>query len=119
MEEQGPEQQRPDSGTPRVIGRPWLPGQSGNPRGRPRKGKTLMDVLAKEVGRRKVDIVQGLVKRAISGDPKAFAEIRNTLYGMPHAKLEVISQLDSAWLGLLQEIAALSPTATDTQVVDG
>ena len=32
-----------------MSGRPWQPGQSGNPNGRPRKGKTLSECLEKLV----------------------------------------------------------------------
>ena len=33
------------------MSNPWKPGQSGNPKGRPPKGRVLTDVLAKEINK--------------------------------------------------------------------
>ena len=39
-------QGEPETTPRRVIGRPWLPGQTGNPNGRPLKGMTLAERVA-------------------------------------------------------------------------
>ena len=71
----------------------FKPGQSGNPKGRPKKAATLPDVLSKELRtrvpivnngeRRKVSMLEAIVKqhlnKAASGDSKAAAIVFNHL----------------------------------------
>lgn len=96
---------------------PWQPGQSGNPHGRPTK-KTLIDALQDEVDREMWAIVKGQVKRAIKGDPRSFAEIRNTLYGVPKQTLEVQNPDDpqAALLAIVAQQLGILPPAN---VIEG
>jgi len=71
----------------------FKPGQSGNPKGRPKKAATLPDVLSKELRtrvpivnngkRKKVSMLEAIVKqhlnKAASGDSKAAAIVFNHL----------------------------------------
>ena len=51
-------------------GRPWKPGESGNPKGRP-KGSGLTGELRKAIADHATDIVAALVERALAGDVSA------------------------------------------------
>ena len=73
----------------------WKPGQSGNPNGRPPKGKTItgavIEILEKESteypGRSYKEIfAEALVRSAISGNPAAMRLLMNYTDGMPVQK---------------------------------
>jgi hypothetical protein len=79
------------------MGRPgaWKPGQSGNPNGRPRKGKCLSDALQKRLKKKREDgrtsnqaIVDRLVTAAEEGDLRAIEGIFNRLEGTPTQSIE-------------------------------
>jgi hypothetical protein len=55
------------------IGRPFQPGQSGNPGGRPKRGTTFTDIIRALPDEEKEAVVQQMLKLAKQGnvDPKA------------------------------------------------
>ena len=78
----------------------WKPGQSGNPKGRAKKGKTLTDVLRVEVGKmRELDdgqrvstrvlLAQKLIELSLEGDAYAMKYLYDRLDGKP---LETIDE---------------------------
>ena len=60
----------------KVIGRPWKPGESGNPNGRPKKGEAWADVANELLNSKEIDITMkladGKVKRLSLGSDKSF-----------------------------------------------
>ncbi len=88
------------TGTRRVIGRPFEPGQSGNPAGRPRKGESAQDKLRKQTDRRADKIIDGVLSQAERGNVRAFVSIWDRVYGVPKQSL-VIERADdplTQWL---------------------
>ncbi|MBN2531886.1 MAG: hypothetical protein JXB88_03285 [Spirochaetales bacterium] len=72
----------------------WKPGQSGNPKGRPRKNKTLTEILAKhgkkrdvKDGEKNISRKEALAKKlwalALSGDIAAIRYIYDRIDGKP------------------------------------
>jgi hypothetical protein len=64
----------------------WKPGQSGNPKGRPKKGESLTDALREVLGEDgKVKIAQKLISLATSKKPNiaALKYIYDRIDGMP------------------------------------
>jgi hypothetical protein len=76
----------------RVIGRPWLPGQSGNPSGRPPKGHTLADKLRAKLD--ELSKLKGGSDGRTVGDDVIDAAIKLALSGEPHAVRAVELILD-------------------------
>tara|TARA_R110000822_G_scaffold307176_1_gene433998 strand:+ start:12354 stop:12794 length:441 start_codon:yes stop_codon:yes gene_type:complete len=60
----------PKTTKPRGLGKPWKPGQSGNPGGRP-PGTGLSGELRRAIADRAPAIVQSLIKQAEGGDVQA------------------------------------------------
>lgn len=91
--------------------KPWKPGQSGNPGGRP-KSKPLTDELLRfleqEAPKGKGQtwaslIAEALVKKARRGDVRAITELANRIEGKPRQAVELSGNgLD----GLAERIAA-------------
>ncbi len=50
--------------------KPWKPGQSGNPKGRP-KGETRVAKLREAIANELPEIIAGMVEQAKQGDPSA------------------------------------------------
>jgi len=72
----------------------WKPGQSGNPKGRAKKGKTLTDILEKHLRKRrelpagekhaaKELLAKELIDRALDGDTAALKYIFDRIDGKP------------------------------------
>jgi hypothetical protein len=82
------------SGRPENL-KPWKPGQSGNPGGRPRTRpltEELAQLLESEApnsdGKSWANvIVEALLKKARKGDVRAFAVLANRIEGRPHQSL--------------------------------
>lgn len=72
--------------------KPWKPGQSGNPGGRPRKNPLtdelvhLLEQTAPNAQGKSwaLVIAEALLKRARSGDVRAFTVLANRIEGKPH-----------------------------------
>lgn len=85
----------------KIIGRPFQPGQSGNPGGRPKRGwnwSALFEEAAEEqlttkdgkiTDKAKKFIAKKIVRMAVDGDIAAIKEIVNRMDGMPQQKLTV------------------------------
>jgi hypothetical protein len=56
---------------PRPRGRPWRKGQSGNPKGRPRRARQAADVAEALIARKAVLLTNKLIELALSGDRAA------------------------------------------------
>lgn len=76
----------------------WKPGQSGNPKGAPKRTLRISDYIQKELKkaiakgdkRKYVQLMaESLVKRAIKGDPTAMRLVLNYIDGMPKQKIEL------------------------------
>jgi hypothetical protein len=66
------------------VGKPWKPGQSGNPSGVSKAGRVtrrLVEALEKDNGRLADAITNVILKRALSGDYKFIQEIINRSEG--------------------------------------
>ena len=57
-----------DNGKPRGPGRPFPPGESGNPTGRPKGTKNLNKLLMEKLEDRADEIIETLIARALKGD---------------------------------------------------
>jgi hypothetical protein len=77
---------------------PWVAGQSGNPRGRPKKGKSVTELIekvaqAKRTGaqmNRLEELVRKLFDLAIGGDVAAAKVILAYLEGMPVERVQAV-----------------------------
>ena len=75
--------------------KPWKPGQSGNPGGRPRRdaiSAALRQQLAIQASddRSVADVVAAaLIKRALRGDVRAIREVADRTEGRPRQQLEI------------------------------
>ena len=72
--------------------KPWKPGQSGNPRGRPRKqliDEALEDLLASNGSEAAQDVAVALLKRARKGDIRAIQLIAERTQGKPRRAIEI------------------------------
>lgn len=56
---------------PRGRGRPFRPGQSGNPAGRPQGSKNLTKLLLEKLDARADELIDNLIERALKGDASA------------------------------------------------
>jgi hypothetical protein len=56
---------------PKPHGRPWLKGQSGNPRGRPSRARQAARVAEALIGRKTVPLTNKLIELALLGDRTA------------------------------------------------
>jgi hypothetical protein len=72
----------------------FIKGQSGNPHGRPRKGKTLTDLLQKELNQKqgdipaKVAVVKKLIELASEGDIAAIRYVFDRIEGKCTERVE-------------------------------
>lgn len=55
--------------TRRGVGRPFAPGQSGNPKGRPKGSHNLGTLLIEKLEGRGEEIIDAVIERAQQGDP--------------------------------------------------
>jgi hypothetical protein len=67
-----------------VRGRPWKPGQSGNPKGRPRKGRTLTDLIAARLDKER--FAEALLEAAYGGDVPALKLVLAYIDGPPESE---------------------------------
>jgi hypothetical protein len=110
--------------------KPWKPGQSGNPGGRPKTifGKAALRQLRKraENGETNLDAVVGTqVKKAIrKGDTRAAEFLRDSIDGRPSANdssTTNIGTVNILWAGEVppwaqaNRLSAISPVSTDVR----
>ena len=72
--------------------KPWQPGQSGNPGGRPKKrllDEALEDLLASNDAQAARDVAAALLKRARKGDIRAIQLIAERTQGKPKRAIEI------------------------------
>jgi hypothetical protein len=78
--------------------RPWKPGQSGNPSGRPKGSLSLTSILRKELHegnkRRARELVRALLDKAADGHFQHLHEVIDRIDGPVVAKVEVQGQLE-------------------------
>lgn len=68
----------------------WKPGQSGNPKGRPKLGETWADAFrAALTPADKLDVVRSLIERAKAGDMMAAKLVMERMDGLPKGSHEV------------------------------
>ena len=70
----------------RVVGRPFKPGQSGNPKGRPKArlfDESLRQVLATKNGAKAKELAAKLVEKALTGNVPALKLIADRIGGPP------------------------------------
>jgi hypothetical protein len=81
----------------------WKPGESGNPKGRPKKGETFTDIIeqelktarrhrGKDVSRKRL-LVRKMIDRGIDGDTVSGKYIMDRMDGRPVQKHEVKGDL--------------------------
>jgi hypothetical protein len=82
--------------------KPWKPGQSGNPGGRPKRD-AITSALLLQLEQPNTDtetiadsIAAVLVKRALSGDVRAIREIADRTEGRPRQQIKVEAQLQDS-----------------------
>jgi len=82
--------------TPEMRKKQWKPGQSGNPKGRPKKPYCFADILSailKEVSEGNVTKLEALLREvynhALKGESWAVNFIADRLEGKPKAALEI------------------------------
>jgi hypothetical protein len=84
---------------------PFEKGQSGNPRGRPRKKRSLTEALEKELGKKratgktgKAELARTLVDLALDGDATAIRYVFDRTDGRPKETVAVENDILSAKL---------------------
>lgn len=81
-----PEKQR------ELLGHHWKPGESGNPKGRPHKGRSLteqMRELLHENPEKRKALIERVLNQALGGDIASQKLVWNYLDGMPMQKVEM------------------------------
>ena len=80
----------------KATGRQFKPGQSGNPGGRPKQGWSWGDLLQKALeleakdGRpQKEHVAEMMVKKAMTGDARAFEVIADRMEGKPRQNVGI------------------------------
>lgn len=75
--------------------KPWKPGESGNPNGRPPKGYSITEAFKSMLAAEpevKAQIVAAIKQKAIEGDSAAQKLVWNYMDGMPKQGIEVTGE---------------------------
>ena len=102
----------------KVIGRPWKPGESGNPNGRPPKGEAWADVANELLNSKEIEItmkmadgkvkrlslesdksfrhavIVGMIKEALNGNVQAAKELADRTEGKSKERREVTNKVE-------------------------
>lgn len=82
--------------------KPWQPGQSGNPGGRPKRD--MAGEIARAIFESNADTIERVFARALKrGDVKAFIALAERAYGKPRQEVEQMSGLTAAEERLIAE----------------
>lgn len=84
-----PEKQQENS---KVPGRPFPPGVSGNPKGRPKKGYSITEMMQEMLGsepEKKRALGEAILQKALAGDVTAIKTLWNYMDGMPKQGIEL------------------------------
>ena len=80
---------------------PFIKGQTGNPKGRPKKAACLTEILQKELSKKdpdgicaKTKIAQTLIRMGIEGDVTALKYLFDRVDGRPSETVAVTSVID-------------------------
>lgn len=74
----------------KATGRPFKPGASGNPRGRPPKGETWAEVIRMKMGREeKGKVITAIYNAACKGDVSAAKWLADRADGLQTQKVEI------------------------------
>lgn len=74
--------------TPAMEARKWVPGQSGNPGGRPKRDKAADIAQAIFEGHGEA-IMRAMLKKLRKGDARAFTALADRGYGKAHQQIDV------------------------------
>lgn len=94
----------------------FLPGNRANPKGRPRKGESLPEKLRAATEKHADKIVAAALERVLRADSvgnRAFADIRDTVYGVPKQTL-IVQRDDDPALSLLADLLEQRQIAATT-----
>ena len=78
----------------------FLPGSVGNPKGRPKLGEALTDVLRERID--KQEIADKLLAMAREGNVTALKYVFDRIDGMPSQHIEMSNEKDAEWLELFR-----------------
>lgn len=83
----------------------WQPGVSGNPLGRPPKGKSWRELAASRPEHRKLAVIMAQEERALEGSTKAAEFLRDTAEGKPAVTVITnASDTDSPIVSILRSL---------------
>jgi hypothetical protein len=100
----------PPAATPGPRGRPWVKGQSGNPRGRPSRARQAAAVAEALIGRKTVALTNKLIELALLGDRTA---LRLCLDRIAPARREPPVDLDLPAINSRADLLAALSTVAD------
>lgn len=93
----GPLQDRlpPEEKQGKNTGHKWKPGECGNPKGRPKKGYSITEMMKQmmeEAPEKKRALGEAILAKALTGDIAAIKAIWNYMDGMPKQGVEVTGE---------------------------
>ena len=78
----------------------WKPGQSGNPKGAPKKDNTLTGALREMADKQALG--EKLIALAMEGNVAALKYVYDRVDGMPRQHIEMSNEKDEEWLEYLR-----------------
>lgn len=91
-----------NNSTKTAPGRPFKPGESGNPNGRPKGARSfstlfqeaiekIANATGQEPGAFELEIIEQAVRKARNGDYRFYRDLMDRLHGQPAAKMDLTS----------------------------